>query len=153
METFELTNKEEHQFMKKNIEISKDERDVKIEALESRLEAISPRPKIETLEPYEIGATVYSIADGEATVGLVVAGYRSGRILIIAADDPEPRAWPIDSVRRSEDCPGVKSDRIGSRIDDPTAAQFFEGRRAARAAALTPPVAPPRPEPKYRWAD
>lgn len=128
-----------------------DELETRISALEARLEKLDPSPKIETLQPHPIGASVYSVSDLEARYPIQVVGYdRAGHILVLTnPDDPCPRSLPLASVRTLEECPNAAPtpSQAFAKLDR-KAREFYEGRRAAQIAAK---VAPPPPErPKQR---
>jgi hypothetical protein len=113
--------------------------ETRLKLLEERLAKLDPPKPVSVIQPYEIGETVYSVADLEGDVPLTVVGYdghRAGRVLIAGDGDVQPRSFPLASVHPLEKCRLAAS--RPSQIQDPVARAFFEGRNEARK---------PKPEP------
>jgi hypothetical protein len=128
--------------------------DLRLQEIESRLAKLDPPPAVEVIQPYEIGSTVYSVVDREGTYPFTVMGYdRAGRILVQGEDDTEPRSWPLASANPLEKCRGAIPGRVVPQALDLSAKEYWEGKRAAEAAAKAPAPTPPPKEPKYRWAE
>jgi hypothetical protein len=133
------------------------ESDPRLRDIESRLAKLDPQPPIEVMEPYPISSQVFCVADQEASYPLTVIGYEKTRgirrVLVTVPDDPHSRSMPLVSVQSLEKCKAIKTDRFVAQIEDPTAREYWEGKRAAEAAAKAPAPIPPPKEPKYRWAE
>ena len=104
---------------------------------------LNPTPKL--LEPHPVGSVVFSIVDVEARNPWTVAGYRSGRILVISSPDEPQRELPIASVVRRQECKLAQpiSSQKYAHIAEPKLRAFLEGRDKAQLEAKTKPFTPP----------
>jgi hypothetical protein len=125
-------------------------------AILARLEKLDPTPKLETIEPYAVGSTVYHVSDTSASYPFTVVGYdhRACRILVQGADDME-RRWPLESVQSFDKCQNAsqtseQAEREAYKNLDPATREFILGRKRAQIDAIIKPSAPSL-RPQYRY--